>query len=65
MVLQKQDKNSQTNSFNVDNQIIKTAKSLKLFGLTNGIQLRLDESNLHNKCSMQLNAINRLKKYMG
>ena len=67
MVLQKQDKNSQTNSLNIDNKIIEITKSVKLHGITSDSELRFDEhiSNLFNKASMQLNAINRLQRYMG
>ena len=67
MVLQKQDKNSHTNSLNIGNKITATTKSVKLLGITIGSQLRLDEHiyNLCNKASMQLNANNRLQRYMG
>ena len=62
MVLQKQDKNSQ----NKDNMIVETTKSVKLLAITIDSQLRFDEHtpNLCNKASMQLNAINRLQRYM-
>ena len=67
MILQKQDKNSQTNSLNIYNKIIDKTKSVKLLGITIDRQLRFDEhiSNLCNKGSMQLNAINCLQRYMG
>ena len=67
MVLQKQDKNCQTNSLNIDNRIIETFKSMKLLGITTDNQLSFDEhiSNLCDNASMQLNAINRLQRYMG
>ena len=66
MVLQKQDKNSQTNSLNIDNKIIETTISVKLLGITIDNQLRFDENipNLCNKSSMKLNVINRLQKYI-
>ena len=67
MILQKQDKNSPTNSLNIDNKIIETTKSVKLLGITIDSQLRFNEhiSNLCNKASMQLNGINHLQRYMG
>ena len=67
MVLQKQDKNSQTNSLNIDKKIIETTKSVKLLGITVNSQLRFDEhiSNICNKASMQLNDIHHLRRYMG
>ena len=63
MVLQKQDKNSQINLMNID----ETTKLVKLVGITTDSQLRFDEhiSNLCNKASLQLNAINTLQRYMG
>ena len=66
VVPQKQDKNSKTNSLNIGNKIFETTKSVKLLGITTESQLRFDEhiSNLSNKASMQLNAINRLQRYM-
>ena len=59
MVLQKQDKNSQINLMNID----ETTKLVKLVGITTDSQLRFNEhiSNLCNKASLQLNAINNLK----
>ena len=42
VVQQKQNKNSQTNWLNVDNKITKTAKSVKLLGITTDSQLRFD-----------------------
>ena len=67
MILQKQEKNSQTNSLNIYNKITDKTKSVKLLGITIDRQLRFDEhiSNLCNKGSMQLNAINCLQRYMG
>ena len=41
MVLQKQDKNSQTNSLNIDNKKFAKAKSVKLLDITMDGQLRL------------------------
>ena len=66
IVLQKQDKNSQTNSLNIDDKIIEKIKLVKLLGITNDSQLRFDEriSNLCNKASMQLNAINRIQRHV-
>ena len=66
VVPQKQDKNSKTNSLNIGNKIFETTKSVKLLDITTESQLRFDEhiSNLCNKASMQLNAINRLQMYM-
>ena len=59
MVLQKQDKKSQNNSWNIDNKITETTKSVKLLGIIIDSQLKFDEhiSDLCNKASMQLNAI--------
>ena len=59
MVLQKQDKKSQKNSWNIDNKITETTKSVKLLGIIIDSQLKFDEhiSDLCNKASMQLNAI--------
>ena len=59
MILQKQDKHSQTNLLNIDNKITETTKSVKLLGITNDSELRFDEhiSNLCNKTSLQLNLI--------
>ena len=56
MVLQKQDKSSQTYSLDIDNKITERTKSLKLLGIATGSQLRFDEhiSNLCNKASMQI-----------
>ena len=67
IVLQKQDKNSQTNSLNIDDKIIEKIKLVKLLGITNDSQLRFDEriSNLCNRASMQWNAINRIQKHVG
>ena len=67
MVLQNQDKNSQTNSLNTDNKIIETTKSVKLLSITIESQLKFNEhiSNLCNKASMQLNGINCLQRHMG
>ena len=67
MVLQKQNKNSQTISLNIDNKIIEITKSVKLLCITNDRQLRYDEHiyNLCNKAFMQLNAINCLQRHMG
>ena len=42
VVQQKQNKNSQTNWLNVDNKIIETTKSVKLFGITTDSKLRFD-----------------------
>ena len=41
MVLQKQDKNSQTNLLNIDNKKFAKAKSVKLLDITMDGQLRL------------------------
>ena len=59
MVLQKLDKKSQKNSWNIDNKITETTKSVKLLGIIIDSQLKFDEhiSDLCNKASMQLNAI--------
>ena len=46
MVLEKQDKNSQTNLLNIDNKIIETTKSVKLLGITIESQLRFDEQEM-------------------
>ena len=66
LVLQKQDKNSRTNSLNVDNRITDTTKSVKPLDVTTDSQLRFDEhiSNLCNKASMHSNAINCLQRYL-
>ena len=42
VVQQKQNKNSQTNWLNIDNKIIETTKSVKLFGITIDSKLRFD-----------------------
>ena len=54
MVLQKQDKSSETNSLNTGNRITETSKSVKLLGITTVSQLRFHEhiSNLCSKASM-------------
>ena len=67
MVLQKQDRNSQISSLNIDNKIIETTKSVKLFAITTDSQLWLDEhiSNLCNKSSMQLNVIKTISPLFG
>ena len=67
MVLQKQDKKSQNNSWNIDNKITETTKSVKLLGIIIDSQLKFDEhiSDLCNKASMQLNATFKLQIYMG
>ena len=44
MALQKQDKNTQTNSLNIDNKTIETSKSVKLLVITIDSQ----------KCSMKI-----------
>ena len=43
MILQKQDKHSQTNLLNIDNKITETTKSVKLLGITNDSELRFHE----------------------
>ena len=42
LVLQKQDKNSRTNSLNLDNRITDTTRSVKLLDVTTDSQLRFD-----------------------
>ena len=51
----------------IDNNDIESTKSVKLLGITINDRLRFDQhiSNLCSKAAMQLNALGRLKKYMG
>ena len=51
----------------IDNNDIESTKSVKLLGITIDNRLRFDQhiSNLCSKAAMQLNALGRLKKYMG
>ena len=51
----------------IDNNDIESTKSVKLLGITIDDRLRFDQhiSNLCSKAAMQLNALGRLKKYMG
>ena len=50
----------------IDNTDIESTKSVKLLGITINDRLRFQHiSNLCSKAAMQLNALGRLKKYMG
>ena len=51
----------------IDNNDIKSTKSVKLLGITIEDRLRFDQhlSNLCFKAAMQLNTLGRLQKYMG
>ena len=50
----------------IDNNDTESTKSVKLLGITINDRLRVEHiSNLCSKAAMQLNALGRLKKYMG
>ena len=67
MVLQKSTKQVIQEKLEIDSTKIESENSLTLLGITTDNQLSFDDhiSKLCNKASMQLNAILRLKKYMG
>ena len=67
MILDKQDKNNISSELNISGNKIKTKESVKLLGISIDNQLKFDThvSNLCKQASMQLNAISRLKQYMG
>ena len=67
MFLEKRNENSSFCNLQIDNNEIETTNSVKLLGITIDSKLNFDShiSDLCNKVSMQLNALNRLRKYIG
>ena len=67
MLLQKSTKQVIQEKLQIDNNEIESENLVTLLGITIDNQLSVDDhiSKLCNKASMQLNAIFRLKKYMG
>ena len=67
MFLEKRNENSNFCNLQIDNNEIETTNSVKLLGITIDSKLNFDShiSDLCNKASMQLNALNRLRKYIG
>ena len=67
MILDKKDKNTDSIELEICGYKIKTSESVKLLGINIDNKLKFDNhvSNLCKRASMQLNAIYRLKQYMG
>ena len=67
MFLETTNENSNFCNLQIDNNEIETTNSVKLLGITIDSKLNFDShiSDLCNKASMQLNALNRLRKYIG
>ena len=67
MFLEKRNENSNFCNLQIDNNEIETTNSVKLLGITIDRKLNFDIhiSDLCDKASMQLNALNRLRKYIG
>ena len=66
MLLEKRNKNNQS-CLKINSQTIKTTNCVKLLGKTFDSKLNVDShiSDLCKRASMQLNALNRLKVYIG
>ena len=66
MLLEKKNENNQS-SFKINNQRIKTTNCVKLLGTNIDSKLNFDShiSDLCKRASMQLNALNRLRAYIG
>ena len=66
MLLEKRNENNQS-CLKINNQTIKTTNCVKLLGITIDSKLNFDShiSDLYEKASMQLNALNRLRTYTG
>ena len=66
MLLEKRNENKQS-YLNINNQTIKTTYCVKLLGISIDSKLNFDShiSDLCKKASMQLNALNRLRAYIG
>ena len=66
MLLEKRNKNNQS-CLKINNQTIKTTNCVKLLGINIDSKLNFDShiSDLCKKASMQLNALNRLRAYIG
>ena len=66
MLLEKRNENNQS-CLKINNQTIKTTNCVKLLGINIDSKLNFDShiSDLCKKASMQLNALNRLRAYIG
>ena len=67
MLLEERNETSNFCNLQIDNNEIETTNSVKLLAITIDSKLSFDShiSDLCNKASMQLNALNRLRKYIG